>query len=250
MFTVYVFIIRVANTKCHLPRNDNRRIIQPGVRGISRNGTDAHVSDTTLLSMNHGVATEPIRPDPFGISSVPSIPINTPQVRGHEFKTTGIIIVLLFLFVLLTTPYFVITLVTSMGHWEPHAHPYFLHIISVLLFHTNSACNALLYGYSNQRLRNSLINYLRKKIQRQKRTQSDTVTSQWLPNSRLSVMGDGSSVEYSQGSSHNSNISSLSAFSRDAFISRDILSVFTNYNTQNTMLSPSFSEHLLETPIL
>ena len=249
MFILYVGVIRVAYAKCQLIYNDNRRI-QPAGSGISRNGRDAHVLDSTLLSMDYSVTPEPIRPDPVDVGSVPSIPIITPQVRGHEFKTTRIIIGLLFLFVFLTTPYFVITLVTSMGHWEPHAHPYFLHIISVLLFHTNSTCNALLYGYSNQRLRNSLINYLHKKIQRQKQTQSDTVTSQWLPNSRLSAMGDGSSVEYSQGSSHNSDISSLSAFSRDAFISRDILSVFTNYNTQNTMVSPSISEHILETPIL
>ena len=57
------------------------------------------------------------------------------------------------LYALLITPYFVVHLLSSMGHWEVDAHPYFLQVISVLLFHTNSVCNVLMYGYSNKDVR-------------------------------------------------------------------------------------------------
>jgi hypothetical protein len=254
MSILYLFIIRVNHVQLRLVQTNmyiNGRIVQPGTGIVlPRAAGDTRILHTTSLSIDTEVTSEPIPRvfDESGRTNASTPATTTTQIQIHEVKAVRIIIILLFLFVLLTLPYFIITLVVSMGHWEPHAHPYYLHIISVLLFHTNNTCNALFYGYSNRRLRDSLITYLRKKISRQKQTESDIVSSQWLPSNRLSVMGDGSSVGHSQDSSHNSEISTFSAFSREAFISRDILGVLSNNSARNTMAQLSVNDHLI-TPI-
>ena len=97
-------------------------------------------------------------------------PFNTMQSLNHDvskemdlFKTFRLNMVILITFIVLTFPYFIIIIVISTGHWEPHTHPYYLHVISVLLYHTNTACNPVLFGYSRKPIRSKIRYFIESK---------------------------------------------------------------------------------------
>ena len=147
-------------------------------------------------------------------------------------------VLLLSLFVLLTSPYFVITLVVSMGHWEPHTHPYFLHVISVLLFHANSTCNALFYGYSNRRLRDALLDHISAALPKKREAGAEFPPMQQLSISGLNFADDGSKERASRRNSQTSSLGGLSAASREAFAFRDSLDIS---HARHCRASPSIS---------
>ena len=149
-----------------------------------------------------------------------------PRLPIYERQMLQLTVLLLSLFVVLTSPYFVITLVVSMGHWEPHSHPYFLHVISVLLFHANSTCNALFYGYGNRRLRDAVFDHLAAVLPTKRGEPTEFPPMQQLSISELAGAGDGSRPAPGRRRSRSSSSSSLgglSAASREAFAFRDSL---------------------------
>ena len=139
------------------------------------------------------------------------------QNNTYKAKTARILFVILTLYLIFYIPYFVLNILASTGHWEPDGIPQVLYVSSALLLHTNSSCNPLFYGFTNRKIRTSVMKFLK-------------LDKKSLPKSmnadKISVMGD--------AASNGSDISALSNLSREGLASRDIISIYQNANVSRS----------------
>ena len=160
---------------------------------------------------------------------------NSSQGEGihlHKVKAARILFIVITLYIACITPYFVINIALATGHWNPRGFPYIVYLGSILLLHSNNSCNPLFYGFANRRLRMTLTDYLRRKLGRS----GVVATAEYhvkrgRTNSRISIMGESSDCSMggnlTRRVSQSSDISALSCMSREAFVSRDLLDIYS-----------------------
>ena len=161
---------------------------------------------------------------------------STPASAGwYQARAAKVIAAIMVCYFLLLTPYFVVNIMISSGHWQIHTSPYFMYIASLLMFHANSCFNPLFYGLANRRLRDLLMEFIQRKL-RGNGSHLEVSPSRCRASSPLSLMADFSSV--SRRGSHNSDISALSATSREAIVCKDMLDLYTQRNRNGYSVPP------------
>ncbi len=221
----YGFIIRVAYKR--VSKKEKNPFRMPS----SRVGSMDTISDVSNLSMPNNAICN--------LNTMLPLDNSRHTKRLYQVKTARIIFLVLSLYIVCVTPYFAINVIVSSGHWVATGFPQTIYLASTLILNTYSSCNPLFYGFANRRLRSSLKNYLRSKV-----THTNTIEHRLRKrrNSKLSVMGDSCSVSGHRGSVC-SDISALSAMSRDALVNHDLHEAYNHYfkSTQD--------EHALEIDI-
>ena len=119
---------------------------------------------------------------------------------------------LLALYLACVTPYFILNIAVSTGSWAA-AFPQAPYLLTILLLHTNTAVNPMLYGLPNRRLRGSLLTLFRGRLP------CLLGSPQRRRSSQLSLMED--SCSDSQCWPPRREASSYSSTSRDSFLPPD-----------------------------
>ena len=81
-----------------------------------------------------------------------------------KVKDSKLLVIHVILFLLTVTPYFVMTLILSTGHWSSIEFPNSVYISFVLLLHTNCCISPLLCGFSNERIRLVLVDTIKQRM--------------------------------------------------------------------------------------
>ena len=131
-------------------------------------------------------------------------------------KESKLLVSLILFFLVTVTPYFIMNLILSTGHWTSIEFPNSVYISLVLLLHTNCCICPLLCGFSNKRIRLVLIDIIKQRM------------ILWLRCERRGVR-DEASEEISFISADCSFVEgSLSTTARDCTVSQDTSSVQMN----------------------
>ena len=81
-----------------------------------------------------------------------------------KVKESKLLVIHVILFLLTVTPYFVMNLILSTGHWTLMEFSSSVYISLVILLHTNCCISPLLCGFSNGRIRLVLVNTIKQKM--------------------------------------------------------------------------------------
>ena len=158
-----------------------------------------------------------------------------------KVKIARMLLLVMVLYIACLTPYFAINIALATGHWNMQGFPYIFYLGSVLLVHSNSSCNPLLYGFANRRLRLALVDFLRSKMSRLTAAMTGGCRVRRRSSSKISIMGDDSS----DGSNHFRRGSQLSDTGGFSTISQDpIASNRNRRNAQPLHNDPQSSEEL------
>ena len=141
--------------------------------------------------------------------------IKTKQQRGTlsgRVKESKLLVILVLFFLLTVTPYFVMNLILSTGHWTSIEFPESVHISLVLLLHTNCCICPLLCGFSNERIRLVLVDTIKQRI------------TLWLRCERRGMRGEASEEINFISADCSFAEGSLSITGRDGIVTQDTLS--------------------------
>ena len=92
-----------------------------------------------------------------------SINKNKSTLSG-KVKDSKLLVIHVILYLLTVTPYFVMNLILTTGHWTLMEFPNSVYIGLILLLHTNCCISPLLCGFSNDRIRLVLVNTIKEKM--------------------------------------------------------------------------------------
>jgi hypothetical protein len=162
--------------------------------------------------------------------------------RACQLKAVRILLLLLCVHILCSLPYFINNLISASSHQPAASHDSYVNAITAMLMATNCAFNPLFYGLANRKLRVSFIKWIcgHNLCTQHELNQQEGITMKRCASfNQLSVMGDSSSVSSSHvgsvpSSPFGSQASMYSSTSRDALMSRDVLSVVGHPLVRNT----------------
>ena len=105
-------------------------------------------------------------------TSIARNPFNDFQIKTKEqkgalngrVKESKLLVSLILFFLVTVTPYFVMNLILSTGHWTSMEFPDSVYISLVVLLHTNCCICPLLCGFSNERIRLVLVDSIKQKM--------------------------------------------------------------------------------------
>ena len=81
-----------------------------------------------------------------------------------KVRDSKLLVILVLFFLLTVTPYFVMNLILSTGHWTSMEFPDSVYIALVLLLYTNCCICPLLCGFSNERIRLVLVDTIKQRM--------------------------------------------------------------------------------------
>ena len=88
----------------------------------------------------------------------------TTTEQKSRVKESKLLVILILFFLVTVTPYFVMNLILSTGHWTSMEFPDSVYISLVLLLHTNCSICPLLCGFSNERIRLVLVDTIKQRM--------------------------------------------------------------------------------------
>ena len=145
---------------------------------------------------------------------------NDSQIKTREHKSalnsrvkeSKLLVSLILFFLVTVTPYFIMNLILSTGHWTSMEFPDSVYISLVLLLHTNCCICPLLCGFSNKRIRLVLVDTIKQRI------------TLWLRCERRGVRGEASEEINFISADCSFTEGSLTITGRNSIVSQDTMS--------------------------